>query len=174
MKCQDLHIKNKIEKRLINEDIDGLILFFNDLPIKNSRRSLYILSEVFPDRVIISDSYFNFIEYILTNDKFLTQQSISDFIRAINSVEYSEKQKERLSDFIFSKINILAKHCDFELNMLIINLLTPENFFHKVSELKNILNEDVKKYILNFLLYEEDYCENYTQKQIKYLKNITK
>lgn len=174
MGSQDLYIKNKIEKILNNGDMNELILYLDDLPIKNIRRNLSILSEIFPDKLIISDSYFDFIKYILINDKFLKVQSISDFIRAINIIEFNKVQKKYLSDLILSKINLLSKYCDFELNMLIINIFKPRDFYEKIISLQNLFNDDAKNYLLNFILFEDDYCENYTEEEIKYLKNILK
>ncbi|QEY26186.1 hypothetical protein [Neisseria zalophi] len=132
MASQDLYIKNKIEKILNNGNINKLILYFDHLPIKNIRRNLSILSEIFPDKLIISDNYFDFIKYILINDKFLKVQSISSFIRAINIIKFNDIQKNYLSDLILSKINLLSKYCDFELNMLIINIFKPKDFMKRL------------------------------------------
>ena len=173
MKNNDFLMQDEIENFLEQEDFHQIILLFNTLPAKNVRRALYLLSEVFPNKIEISESQFGFIKYILSDNKFLNVQSISDFIRAISIVDFNNFQKKEVTELIFSKLNQLSKNCDFELNLLITKLIDHHEFFDYLEKFKGDFNETSKKYLSNFILFEKEYFgDNYTEDEMSNLMSL--
>ena len=67
----DFYIQNEIEASLEQEDFNQIIMLLDSLPSKNIRRALYLLSEIFPNKIEVSENEFKFIKYILSNNKFI-------------------------------------------------------------------------------------------------------
>lgn len=160
MSNSDFYIQNKIETSLEQEDFSQIIILLDSLPSKNIRRALYLLSKIFPNKIEITENEFKFIKCILSNNKFIVVQSISDFLRAISILNFNDLQKQDISDLIFQNLNILSKNCDFELNILITKLIEPNKFFMQVEKFKNNLDDYSRKYLLDFIFYEKEYLEN--------------
>ena len=112
------------------------------------------------NKIEITENEFKFIKYILSNNKFIVVQSISDFLRAISILNFNDLQKQEIADLIFQNLNILSKNCDFELNVLITKLIEPNKFFMQVEIIKNNLDDYSRKYLLDFIFYEKEYLEN--------------
>ena len=160
MSNSDFYIQNMIEASLEQEDFSQIIILLDLLLSKNIRRALYLLSEIFPNKIEITENEFKFIKYILSNKKFIVVQSISDFLRAISILNFNDLQKQEIADLIFQNLNILSKKCDFELNILITKLIEPNKFFMQVEIIKNNLDDYSRKYLLDFIFYEKEYFEN--------------
>lgn len=94
MSRHDILLRSQFE-RIIEGDRVGqaLISFYEKLPEENYRRALYILSIIYPIKLNVGDDEFKFIFYIMSQKKFLRQQTISDFVRSINVIEFTETQK---------------------------------------------------------------------------------
>ena len=72
MRNSDFYIQNMIEASLEQEDFSQIIILLDSLPSKNIRRALYLLSEIFPNKIEITENEFKFIKYILyTNIKYI-------------------------------------------------------------------------------------------------------
>lgn len=91
MSRHDILLRSQFE-RIIEGDRVGqaLISFYEKLPEENYRRALYILSIIYPIKLNVGDDEFKFIFYIMSQKKFLRQQTISDFVRSINVIEFTE------------------------------------------------------------------------------------
>ena len=109
MSNSDFYIQNMIETSLEQEDFSQIIILLDSLPSKNIRRALYLLSKIFPNKIEITENEFKFIKCILSNNKFIVVQSISDFLRAISILNFNDLQKQDISDLIFQNLNILSK-----------------------------------------------------------------
>nr|EGY1808387.1 hypothetical protein [Escherichia coli] len=101
MSRHDILLRSQFE-RIIEGDRVGqaLISFYEKLPEENYRRALYILSIIYPIKLNVGDDEFKFIFYIMSQKKFLRQQTISDFVRSINVIEFTETQKSVLRELI--------------------------------------------------------------------------
>ena len=157
---KDFYIQNEIEAALEQEDFNQIITLLDSLPSKNIRRALYLLSEIFPNKIEVSENEFKFIKYILSNNKFIEVQSISDFIRVISILNFNNLHKQEIIDLIFTNLNTLSKNCSFELNSLIAKLIDSNNFFMQIEKFKNNLDDSSRKYLLDFVLYEKEYLKN--------------
>ena len=51
MRNSDFYIQNMIESSLEQEDFSQIIILLDSLPSKKIRRSLYLLSEIFPNKI---------------------------------------------------------------------------------------------------------------------------
>jgi len=94
MSNSDFYIQNMIETSLEQEDFSQIIILLDSLPSKNIRRALYLLSKIFPNKIEITENEFKFIKCILSNNKFIVVQSISDFLRAISILNFNDLQKQ--------------------------------------------------------------------------------
>lgn len=119
MSRHDILLRPQFE-RIIEGDRVGqaLISFYEKLPEGNYRRALYILSIIYPIKLNVGDDEFRFIFYIMSQKKFLRQQTISDFVRSINVIEFTETQKSVLRELIKKNNDIIITQCTFELDCL--------------------------------------------------------
>ncbi|EEZ3291859.1 hypothetical protein HF594_RS16425, partial [Escherichia coli] len=120
MSRHDILLRSQFE-RIIEGDRVGqaLISFYEKLPEENYRRALYILSIIYPIKLNVGDDEFKFIFYIMSQKKFLRQQTISDFVRSINVIEFTETQKSVLRELIKKNNDIIITQCTFELDCLL-------------------------------------------------------
>ncbi|KPN70581.1 hypothetical protein [Neisseria sp. 83E34] len=173
MSRNDLTIKNYMNSLLEDTDIEQLIIFIDTIPVDKIRRHLYILSEIFPNKIVISQKEFELIQYILTHNKFLEVESISDFIRAINIISFDELQQKQITDLIFSKIHLLSRYCHFELNMLITNIVNSEDFLNRIIMIvKDSLSIHLKTFLLTFISHESEFLQDCSQNKIDDLKKL--
>ncbi|EHD5826444.1 hypothetical protein JQY84_001590 [Escherichia coli] len=130
MSRHDILLRSQFE-RIIEGDRVGqaLISFYEKLPEENYRRALYILSIIYPIKLNVGDDEFKFIIYIMSQKKFLRQQTISDFVRSINVIEFTETQKSVLRELIKKNNNIIITQCTFELDCLLTRVSASSNQF---------------------------------------------
>ena len=158
---------------LEDADIEQLIIFIDAIPVEKTRRYLYILSEIFPDKIIISQKEFELIQYILTHNQFLEVESVSDFVRSINIIAFNHSQQKQLAELIFLKIDVLAQYCHFELNMLIANIVSPEDFIHRIMVIaQDSLSLHLKNFLLSFISSESEFLQNCPQNKIDDFKTL--
>ncbi len=173
MSKNDLTIKNYMENLLEDGNIEQLIIFIDTIPIEKIRRCLYILSEIFPNKIIISQEEFKLVQHMLAHKRFLEVESISDFIRAINIIHFDDLQRIQLADLIFSNIDILAKYCHFELNMLITNIINLEDFINRVTKaVQGCLSVHLKTFLLSFISSESEFLQNCSKNKMDDLKKL--
>ncbi|CAD5688401.1 Uncharacterised protein [Escherichia coli] len=130
MSRHDISLKSQF-KRIIESNNVGqeLISFFDKLPQESYRRAIYILSIIYPVKLNVSDDEFKFIFYIMSQKKFLRQQTISDFVRSINLIEFTETQKSVLRELIKKNNDIIITQCTFELDCLLTRVSASSNQF---------------------------------------------
>ena len=72
MSGKDKHIKEVletiIEKDNIGENLKG---YFSSISERDMRRAVFILSNIYPDKINMSDSVFEFIIYMFSNIKII-------------------------------------------------------------------------------------------------------
>lgn len=123
MSRHDILLRSQFERIIESNNVgQALISFFDKLPQENYRRAIYVLSTIYPVKLNVSDDEFKFIFYILSQEKFLRQQSISDFVRSINVIEFTETQKSVLREVITKNDDIISAQCTFELDCLLMRI----------------------------------------------------
>lgn len=152
----DSNVKYHIENIINQGNEKELSTFFHVLSDKNIRRALYIFSSIFPNKLSISNREFSFIRYVLSDVRLLSVDSISDFIRAITIIDFSDEQKEQVLLWVVWQIHYLL-HCDVELNMLIYRLGHSELLLNKLIEWHQPFDEPLKKYLINLIIDEPEY-----------------
>ncbi len=120
MSRHDILLRSQFERIIESNNVgQALISFFDKLPQENYRRALYVLSTSYPVKLNVGDNEFKFIFYIMSEKKFLRQQSISDFVRSINLIEFTETQKIILREVLTKNNDIISAQCTFELDCLL-------------------------------------------------------
>lgn len=120
MSRHDIILRTKFERIIESNNVgQALISFFDKLPQGNYRRAIYVLSVIYPVKLHVDDDEFKFIFYIMSEKKFLRQQTISDFVRSINLIEFTETQKSVLRELIKKNNDIIITQCTFELDCLL-------------------------------------------------------
>lgn len=116
MSQDDVVLRKEFENILQRDRVaESLIRLFESVPQRKLRRALFLLSEVYPDKIHIEDEELEFICYILSHKKFIEQETIRNFIFSLNIIEFSEKQKEILRSIIPDALNTLSEKCTYEL-----------------------------------------------------------
>lgn len=162
MKNKDINAKMKIEGALQSSSAgQDLISYFESLPYNKIRRAMAILSAIYPNKTNISDDDFGFITYIFSQEKFLMQESFFEFIRALNTIEFTVSQKNKLIDMVKEDFVILCKTCTFELDSLLIKIFNHFDLFLYFGSLSKNSDAAVLQHILSILK-----CEDLSHKNI--------
>lgn len=171
MKNKDITIRLEIEKILQNNSSgDNLKCYFENLPDNKIRRTIAILSTIYPDKKIISDNDFDFIIYMFSKKIFLEQESFFEFIRSLNIIDFTENQKSQLIDVIKTHFLILCENCTFELDDLLIKIFNHSDLFEYLKILSKDNNTAVLQHILNILRYNDFSSINISDVDLQELK----
>lgn len=139
MSGKDKHIKEVletiIEKDNIGKNLKG---YFSSISERDMRRAIFILSNIYPDKINMSDSEFEFIIYMFSNIKIIQQDNFFEFVRAVNVIDFSDRQKNVLKKIIKEHLEALCEKCIFELDSLIIKVFEPTELIEYISN--NIAN----------------------------------
>ena len=171
MRKKDHETKTAI-KNILENGSSGQALkdYFDGLPDKRIRRAIGILSGVYPDSTTISDDDFPFIMYMFSDIKFTGQGSFSDFVRAVNILDFTERQKKLVIEAIKNNIEILCDICTFELGALLVSLFEPDELFRYLEALVEKGSRPVLQQVFGILLYE-DFSKDYRlEEKIETLK----
>lgn len=123
MRQDDVLLKLELETILQHDRVaEALIRLFESMPQRKLRRALFLLSTVYPDKRYIEDEEFEFIYYVFTQPKFLEQETIRDFVGAMNIIEFTEKQKIILRKSVADTLSIISKRCTFELDEFLMRI----------------------------------------------------
>jgi hypothetical protein len=156
VKNKDLNKKFEIEGILQSSSAgQDLISYFELLPDNKIRRAMAILSAVYPNKINVSDDDFEFIVYIFSQEKFLMQESFFEFIRALNTIEFTASQRNKLVDMIKENFVTLCKACTFELDSLLIKVFNRFDLFVYLEFLSKNSNPAVLQHVLSILEYED-------------------
>ena len=172
MKDKDIKIKVEIENILQNES-SGLALksYFENIPENRIRRSLHILSSIYPGKTKVSDDDFSFISYMITNEKFLKQDNFFEFIFSLTIIDFTEIQKKILSCLIKEHFEKLCEACTFELDSLLVKIFDRSDLFRYVETLSDSSNISVLRRISDILRYEDFSDTNVSNEALEALKN---
>ncbi len=123
MRQDDVLLKLELETILQHDRVaEPLIRLFESMPQRKLRRALFLLSTVYPDKRYIEDEEFEFINYVFTQPKLLEQETIRNFVGAMNIIEFTEKQKSILRKSIADTLSIISKRCTFELDEFLMRI----------------------------------------------------
>ena|GEM_PF-1755369 len=104
--------------RILHEKPSGVKLkdYFESMPKENIRRAIFILAEIYPDGLFISNDDFLFVRYMMSNQEFIKQQTFPDLIRSLSVIKFTKTQKNMLISIIKENIGVLCASCTFELD----------------------------------------------------------
>lgn len=123
MSRHDTLLRSQVERIIEGDNVgQALISLFDKLLQENYRRAIYVLSTVYPVKLHVDDVEFNFIFYILSQQRFLRQQSISDFVRSMNLIDFTESQKSVLRKVIAKNNDIINAQCTFKRDYLLMRI----------------------------------------------------
>ena len=123
MSRHDSLLRTQFERIIDGDNLgQALISLLDKLPQENYRRAIYVLSTIYPVKLNVGDDEFKFIFYIMSQKKFLRQQSISDFVRSINLIEFTKSQKSVLREVIEKNNDLISAQCTFELDCLLMRI----------------------------------------------------
>ena len=155
MRTRDETIKRQLEfilkARFTGRD---LIVYFDCMPEKMLRRAITLFSEVYPSETVISDEQFGFIGYMLSTNKMVEQESFSNFIISISTINYSIEQKEKLVNITKDNIFSLCNGLTFEFDNFLSLLLNQEQLADYVKWMADIEDEAVLMRAMGILQYE--------------------
>jgi hypothetical protein len=170
MNVKDMQTKIEINTILQNQSPDlNLKLYFENIQENKIRRAIHILSSIYPGRKIISNDDLIFISYVISNKKFLKQQSFCDFIRALNVIDFTESQKNILIGLIKIHFVELCEICTFELDEFLIKIFKPYDLF-KFIETFETNGMAVSQRISDILRYENFSNTNVSDQALETLK----
>ncbi len=162
MNKKELELKYAIET-ILNQDSIGQSLqnYFEQLSAQNIRRALFVLANIYPDKQMLPDDEFLFINNLFNQDKYIVQETFRHFIQAISTIHFTAQQQETLINTIKKQFEALCETCTFELDALLVNLFTPKDLVGYINTLLNSHNIAVLQRIYDLLIYESDYFQEY-------------
>ncbi|MDR2207878.1 MAG: hypothetical protein LBE22_02750 [Azoarcus sp.] len=171
MGSKDLEIKQEIDKILQGKSVGmKLKTYFENMPEERIRRAIHVFASIYPDKQVISDDDFVFIPYILSEEKFLKQQSFSDFIRSLNLIHYTENQRNVLVNVIKEHFEALCEVCTFELDSLLIKIFGRSDLFRYMETLASNGSAVVLQRISDILKYEDFSSINVSDEALERLR----
>lgn len=163
---KDFHIKSMLETILQNDAIgQNLRTYFEHMPEKDLRRAISILSMVYPDKVNMPDSEFEFIVYMFSNEKNIEQESFFEFVRSVNVINFTDKQRDIFVDVIKKHMELLCEKCTFELDDLLIKIFEPSELIEYIYILINNSTQPIMQHI-EYILKDKSLCHNENAKNI--------
>ena len=171
MRQKDTEIKEKFERILAASDSGKrLQAYFAELPEKNIRRGIHILSGMYPVKTTCSDDDFSFILYMFTTVQCMEQESFPFFVSAINIIDFTEPQKTLLRGALQHHMELLCTQCTFELGTLLGRLFTPNDLFQYVETLAAHGNRSMLHQAYDILHYEDFSQSTVAQNALERLK----
>ena len=127
MSAKNELIKAQIDSILKSESVGrDLTVYFDNMPKQSLRRAIKILSEAYPDKVIIPQGELEFISYMLSSKEMAGTESFSNFVRSISAINYSTEQKNKLIAATKKNIFTLCESLNFEFDNFLALLLNKE------------------------------------------------
>ena len=161
MSGKDYEIRTTIENILENNSSGQCLRkYFDELPDKNIRRAISILSSIYPDETTISNDDFSFIIHMFSDIKFIKQKSFFQFVCSINILKFTDHQKKLLIDTIKNNIEILCDQDTYDLGYLLVNLFEPNELFQYLEVITEKGSRPVLQQIYDILWYE-DFSNSY-------------
>ena len=145
---------DEITKKSNNFGYD-LKQYLDNLPEKQLRRAIYILSK-FYYKDVSSEEIFKFIVYMFSDDKIISQVTFDNFILTVivelDTENFNSAQKYKLKKIVMEKMEILCKNSvdPYNMNTLLNHLFSKQDLMDYIADLIAKLNRINSNFIGSF------------------------
>lgn len=136
--------------------------YLDNLPEKQLRRAIYILSRYYYHMDVSSEEIFKFIVYMFSDDKIISQATFDNFAYYFVSMRnFNRVQKYKLKKIVMEKMEILCKNSvdPYNMNTLLNHLFSKQDLMDYIADLIEKLNRINSDFITSFfstLFYNDD------------------
>ena len=115
--------------------------YLDNLPEKQLRRAIYILSRHYYHMDVSSEEMFKFIVYMFSDDKIISQVTFDNFILTVivelDTENFNSAQKYKLKNIVMEKMEILCNSCDnfYRMNTLLNKLFSKQDLMNYIADL---------------------------------------
>ena len=146
--------------------------YLDNLPEKQLRRAIYILSRHYYHMDVSSEEMFKFIVYMFSDDKIISQVTFDNFAYYFVSMrDFNRVQKYKLKKIVMEKMEILCRNSvdPYNMNTLLNHLFSKQDLMDYIADLIEKLNRINSDFITSFFstLFYNDYKE-----VIQYISSI--
>ena len=146
--------------------------YLDNLPEKQLRRAIYILSRHYYHMDVSSEEMFKFIVYMFSDDNIISQVTFDNFAYYFVSMRnFNRVQKYKLKKIVMEKMEILCKNSvdPYNMNTLLNHLFSKQDLMDYIADLIEKLNRINSDFITSFFstLFYNDYKE-----VIQYISSI--
>lgn len=138
--------------------------YLDNLPEKQLRRAIYILSRHYYHMDVSSEEMFKFIVYMFSDDNIISQVTFDNFAYYFVSMRnFNRVQKYKLKKIVMEKMEILCKNSvdPYNMNTLLNHLFSKQDLMDYIADLIEKLNRINSDFITSFFstLFYNDYKE---------------
>lgn len=138
--------------------------YLDNLPEKQLRRAIYILSRHYYHMDVSSEEMFKFIVYMFSDDNIISQVTFDNFAYYFVSMRnFNRVQKYKLKKIVMEKMEILCKNSvdPYNMNTLLNHLFSKQDLRDYIADLIENLNRINSDFITSFFstLFYSDYKE---------------
>ena len=138
--------------------------YLDNLPEKQLRRAIYILSRHYYHMDVSSEEMFKFIVYMFSDDNIISQVTFDNFAYYFVSMRnFNRVQKNKLKKIVMEKMEILCKNSvdPYNMNTLLNHLFSKQDLMDYIADLIENLNRINSDFITSFFstLFYNDYKE---------------
>ena len=136
--------------------------YLDNLPEKQLRRAIYILSRHYYHMDVSSEEMFKFIVYMFSDDNIISQVTFDNFAYYFVSMRnFNRVQKYKLKKIVMEKMEILCKNSvdPYNMNTLLNHLFSKQDLMDYIADLIEKLNRINSDFITSFfstLFYNDD------------------
>ena len=146
--------------------------YLDNLPEKQLRRAIYILSRHYYHMDVSSEEMFKFIVYMFSDDNIISQVTFDNFAYYFVSMRnFNRVQKYKLKKIVMEKMEILCRNSvdPYNMNTLLNHLFSKQDLMDYIADLIEKLNRINSDFITSFfsILFYNDYKE-----VIQYISSI--
>ncbi len=112
--------------------------YLDNLPEKQLRRAIYILSRHYYHMDVSSEEMFKFIVYMFSDDKIISQVTFDNFAYYFVSMrDFNSAQKYKLKNIVMEKMEILCNSCDnfYRMNTLLNKLFSKQDLMNYIADI---------------------------------------
>ena len=127
--------------------------YLDNLPEKQLRRAIYILSRHYYHMDVSSEEMFKFIVYMFSDDKIISQVTFDNFAYYFVSMRnFNRVQKYKLKKIVMEKMEILCKNSvdPYNMNTLLNHLFSNQDLMDYIADLIAKLNRINSAFIGSF------------------------
>ena len=138
--------------------------YLDNLPEKQLRRAIYILSRHYYHMDVSSEEMFKFIVYMFSDDNIISQVTFDNFAYYFVSMRnFNRVRKYKLKKIVMEKMEILCKNSvdPYNMNTLLNHLFSKQDLMDYIADLIEKLNRINSDFITSFFstLFYNDYKE---------------